>query len=111
MPVYQVRYLDGPCVAKTPPPVSLQSPPLTLSCGGRDYKLSFNTPAPPEARYDFVISYAVPGGGFDHTPGKIAGQRDVFNAWAQIHRALNHTVPHKVNRIRTAGRRIRRAVR
>ena len=45
------------------------------------------------------------------TPEKIAGQRDVFNAWAQIHRALNHTVPHKVNRIRTAGRRIRRAVR
>jgi hypothetical protein len=111
MPVYQVRYLDGPCVAKTPPPVSLQAPPPRLSCGGRDYKLSFNTPAPRGAKYDFVVSYAVPGGDYDHTPDKIAGQRDVFRAWAQIHRALNHTVPYKVNRIRRAGRRIRRAVR
>ena len=51
------------------------------------------------------------GGPLDKQGTVIAGQRDVFAAWSRIHTALNRTVPHKVNKIRQAGRRIRRAVR
>jgi len=97
-------FRDGPC-KYTKRTISFdQQPPEFLTCKGTRYIIQ------PLADVPF-IDYVVQGGTLDLGSTAIQGHRDVFNAWAQIHTALNKTVPHKVNRIRTAGRRIRRAVR
>lgn len=81
-----------------------QQPPEDISCGGTTYTYSANQ----GLQY---LNYVVKHGENDAGAAVIKGHRDVFRAWSQIHHALNRTVPHKVNRIRGAGRRIRRAVR
>jgi len=97
-------FVDGPCRLQKRVLTFEQQPPEFLSCGGTQYIVSTHQGIE-------YINYVVKGGTNDVGAAGIIGQRDVFNAWSQIHTALNRTVPQKVNRIRTAGRRIRRAVR
>src|SRR5438067_3639261 len=99
-----VWFKDGPCAGVERPITYPVSPPETLTCKGTTYTVL----AIPDPRF---IVYVVAGGPLDKQGTVIAGQRDVFAAWSRIHTVLNRTVPHKVNRIRQAGRRIRRAVR
>ena len=81
-----------------------QQPPEFLTCAGASYTYS----ASQGIQY---LNYVVQGGANDAGFQGIKGQRDVFAAWSSLHGALNRTIPHKVNRIRAAGRRIRRAER
>jgi len=105
------RFLDGPCLGKDEPAVSLQAPPRTVACGKRTYVLFAQTPAPARASYDTVASYAVSGGSYDHTPEKITGERDLFRSWSRLHHALNRTTRRELLKARGAGRRLRRTVR
>lgn len=105
------RFLDGPCLGRNEPAVSLQAPPRTLACGKRTYVLFAETPAPARASYDTVASYAVSGGSYDHAPERIKGERDMFRAWSRLHHALNKTSRRELLKARRAGKRIRRAVR
>jgi hypothetical protein len=111
MPWIAFRYLDGPCLNNHPAPVSLQAPPRTLQCGGRTYVLFAETKASRTASYDLTASYAVSGGSYDHSPERIRHQRDLFRAWARLHRALNHQTVRGQARARAAGRGLRRLVR
>jgi hypothetical protein len=96
-------FVDGPCRLRKRVLTFDQQPPGDIQCGGATYTYSANQ------GIEF-LNYVVKGGQNDAGSTGIRGQRDVFNAWAQIHTALNKTAPHKVTKIRTAGRRIRRAV-
>jgi hypothetical protein len=111
VPWVKFRYLDGPCVTVDEPAVSLQNPPPRIVCKRRDYVLFGETPAPRGVSYDVTAAYALDGGEFVHTPEKLAGERDVFNAWRQLNHAWTQTTSRELRRIQRAGHRVRRAVR
>lgn len=97
-------FVDGPCRLQKRVLTFDQQPPQNLTCKGTAYTYSANQ----GLQY---LNYVVRGGQNDTGAVGIRGARDVFHAWSQVHVALNKTASHKVNRIRQAGRRIRRAVR
>jgi hypothetical protein len=97
-------FVDGPCHLQKRVLTFDQQPPEFLDCKGTRYIYSTHQ----GIQY---LNYVVQGGPNDTAVATIQGTRDVFHAWSQIHTVLNKTAPHKVNRIREAGRRIRRAVR
>jgi hypothetical protein len=97
-------FVDGPCRLQKRVLTFDTQPPEDLRCGGRTYTYS----AHQGIEY---LNYVLKGGANDSGSTAIRGQRDVFHAWSQLHRALNQTAARKVTRIRQAGRRIRRTVR
>ena len=97
-------FVDGPCRLQKRVLTFDTQPPEFLSCGGKRYTYSANQGLE-------YLNYVLQGGVNDAGAAHISGQRDVFRAWSQVMHALNHTAPRKVNRIRQAGRRIRRTVR
>lgn len=104
-------FVDGPCRLQKVSLTFEQQPPEFVTCRGTVYTYSANQ----GIQY---LNYVVKDGPNDAGStsgaagrGQIHGQRDVFRAWGSLHHALNHTVPRRVNSIRQAGRRIRRAVR
>jgi hypothetical protein len=104
-------YWDGPCAKQTfrldpDKYVSLGHfhMPDTVTCGGKTYVRG--TPAD-----DTSPIYFVSGGKYAPLPNQIKGERDVFQAWSRLHRALNKTSGHQLGRIERARQRIRRAVR
>lgn len=111
MPWVKFRYLDGPCLTENDPAVSLQAPPPKLVCKRRSYVLFAETPAPKGAPYQVTASYALADGLFIHTPEKLSGERDVWNAWRQLNHAWTHTTSRELRRIQRASHRLRRAVR
>jgi hypothetical protein len=111
VPWVKFRYLDGPCLNVNQPAVSLQAPPKKLVCKRRNYVLFAETPAPKGSSYQLTASYALADGQWIHTPEKLSGERDVFNAWRQLNHAWTHTTSRELKRIKHAGHRLRRAVR
>jgi acetylornithine/succinyldiaminopimelate/putrescine aminotransferase len=97
-------FVDGPCRLQKRVLTFDTQPPEFLSCGGKRYTYSANQGLE-------YLNYVLQGGVNDAGSAQIRGVRDVTHAWAQLHHALNHTVPRRVTAIRQAGRRIRRAVR
>jgi len=111
VPWVKFRYLDGPCLTVNEPAVSLQAPPAKITCKRRSYELFAETPAPRGAAYDVTASYALAGGQYIHTPEKLSGERDVWNAWRQLNHAWIQTTQRELRRIQRAGHRLRRTVR
>lgn len=97
-------FVDGPCRLQKRQLTFAVQPPEFLTCQKTRYIISQNQGL-------VYLNYVEQGGVNDASATGIRGEKDVFRAWARLHRALNQTTRKHVLTVRAASARIRRTVR
>lgn len=104
MPAYRCRFYFGPCNGQVKQLFFSEAPPTTTRCGGQVYRKEPTTEVG-------TVAYLLDAADVLYRPEPIAGQRDLWRAWGRLHTALNTTTRRELLRARSAGHRLRRAVR
>jgi hypothetical protein len=104
VPAYRCRFYFGPCNNQVKSLFWTGAPPATTRCGGQLYRKEPTTEVG-------TVAFVLDAADTLYRAEPIPGERDVFRAWARLHRAINGHARAQLIRTRISGRRIWRAVR